>query len=69
MKTDRYWTYETKCRKCGNVLNYNWGERTRVNWTQFAAEVNDCLNIPRQHFCEVCLHVTVHDIISYQTLS
>ena len=61
-------TYETKCRKCGNVTEYaflNHDNPTRDEHNRFAQLMNIYLRTPPSFECLYCNKPMVQDLVSY----
>lgn len=59
------WIYQTKCRKCGMIHEWNFASRSIVKWELFSIAMNDYIKEPRQFSCSSCVRKTVQDIVSF----
>ena len=64
------WTYEAKCRKCGNVNDFFCGYKESISQEAFTRIVTEQMSNPFLHRCTHCPTVegkiikTVFDVIS-----
>lgn len=61
----KLWVYEERCRRCGNIKEYSYGNTADIPFEQFNTHMIDKTNSPRCHPCDTCGRDTVVDIVSY----
>lgn len=61
----KYYTYETKCRRCGELYEWTDIKKSLVKWNDFAEVMSDYIQSPRLMYCKKCLKATIQDIVSY----
>jgi hypothetical protein len=54
--------YETKCRRCGELMTFSGGW---TGWTHFFESMNMYLQTPRLLHCRACKKQTIQEVVSY----
>jgi rRNA maturation protein Nop10 len=63
--SDRYYNYETKCRRCGNLQQWNGLPAERFEYKSFQEMMYSQVQEPRQYRCDKCDRYTVQDVCAY----
>ena len=58
--------YETKCRRCGHLTDWTFGDLEGIKADHFIVGMFEFIDHPRQRFCAKCNKDTVQDLVSFQ---
>jgi len=62
---DEQLIYETKCRRCGQLEEWSFGQRSQIEWFEFSKAMIDYIQYPRARPCKKCKKDTVQDVVYY----
>lgn len=57
--------YETKCRRCGEIYIWWFGNTPDIRYEDFRYSMYDKIQVPRLIGCRKCDRATVQDIVAY----
>lgn len=58
-------TYETKCRRCGELTEWVYGEADRIEYMRFAKHMLEFVQVSPSRNCKNCKKSTVQDVVWY----
>lgn len=61
-------TYETKCRRCGNLITWYFSNYVAFQYPVFMDAINDHIKNPRLMDCKYCDKQTVQELVSCSPL-
>lgn len=61
--------YETKCRRCNGVSEWNETEYTASEYLKFAERMQNLTKFPSQMHCEYCNKMTIQAIVSFTPIT
>ena len=61
----KQYIYETKCRRCGTISDWVFGDANRSEFNDFEKCMRDYIEEPRTFDCWDCKKVTVQDLVYY----
>lgn len=66
MKTEFDFTYEMKCRRCGNLSEIWVSNSAQMKFSDFVIAMNEKATFPHSHQCK-CSNgrMLFHDVVSY----
>lgn len=59
------WIYETKCRRCGDLAEFYFAQKSKVSRPQFLETMNDYIKFPRMRYCQHCGKQTIQELVSH----
>lgn len=62
------YTYETKCRRCGNMSDWVMDTHDAYNDSEFIEFIHQISQYIRTYYCEECHGDTIQDVVSYNLL-
>lgn len=60
------YVYETKCRRCGALVEWFFSDANLFSKFEFDKAMIDYISFPRLFDCEKCKKKTVQDVVSYE---
>lgn len=65
MLQGRNYTYETKCRRCGQFEEWHVGTPEELSFDEFLTYMSEKIMFPISMKCKCSARITVQDIISF----
>ena len=60
-------TYETKCKRCGEISEWFFAKLESVNYSDYLHWINEKMQYVGSYHCGKCGKITVHEVVSYKT--
>ena len=64
-ESEEFFSYETKCRKCGNFMKWGSIPKRKDNVRYFQEAMYSQVQEPRSYLCTHCDQSTVQDVVAY----
>lgn len=64
-KDDKNHTFETKCRRCGNITEWYGGSFEMHTSEVFRHYMSEKMSFPSIYMCKVCEKETVQDVVAF----
>lgn len=65
MSKEKNWEYETKCRRCGTLIDWLFSSVEMTERINFMKAMVSYIQNPRAYKCQKCKKKTVQDLVSY----
>lgn len=63
----KYYNYETKCRRCSLLTNWHFSVVGVVPYSDFLVAIDDKIQYPRAKWCDTCNKQTLQEVVAYTT--
>lgn len=60
-----HYTYELKCRRCGNLIEFYIGEKAQLDQLNYPRWKAEKQSFASEAACEKCEKPTLHDVVAF----